>query len=380
MRFDHLKSLYLSAVVMVLCLAAGLLLSQRKLLWLDELYTQQTAIEANSYKGILSFRFPDGNKHPLFYLVQKMTGDVLSYHLPVHFDKNFYTTRDVPSQVVLRIPSNFYMSLSLGLIFYFFTRFYSIFAAFYALAVALASPMVWMYWAEARPYSLWFLLTTIQLLLLCCMSVAPRINTGLKLFLTHILLAFTTPASVFQITIAAFIAWRKTRVNIKQLALIWALPMAIDSFYCFFDAATKIRTYMFFTNLFDAIMPERLFVYIIYAAVGWGLPAKYKKISWNIFFLPIFLCYLASGLFLLISGLFVPISVSISGFFSRYLIYLMPADILMYCLVSIDLRRWSRPYPWICMNVSIFLGGLVLIRALMTYRIIVALALYLHSP
>jgi hypothetical protein len=68
------------------------------------------------------------------------------------------------------------------------------------------------------------------------------------------------------------------------------------------------------------------------------------------------------------------------GFFSRYLIYVSPSDILMFSLARIDLRQWSRQNPWICMNVSILLGGLVLMRGLITYRGILAAATYLHAP
>jgi hypothetical protein len=59
---------------------------------------------------------------------------------------------------------------------------------------------------------------------------------------------------------------------------------------------------------------------------------------------------------------------------------MVPADILMFSLASFDLRQWSRQNFWVCMNVSIFLGGLVIMRGLMTYRDILAAATYLHSP
>jgi hypothetical protein len=379
MRFDHLRSLYLSGGIFFILLVGGFNLSEHKLLWTDELYTQQTAIDAHSYMGLLSLKFPDGNKNPLFYVIQKTVCHIFSYHLPVYFPREIYSTRDIPSQIILRIPSDFYMSLALAFIFYFFTRFYSIFAALYALCVALATPMVWMYWVEARPYPLWFLLTTIQLLLLLSFVViSPKIKKVKSIFLVHVLLAFTTPASMFQISIVALMLWWKGRTNIKQLGLIWALPMGIALFYYFFDRTATIKTYMFSSNLFDAVMPERLFVYVIYALMAWVLPEKYKKISWNAFFLPVFLLFLASGLLVLFVDLFTKNSGQ--GFFSRYLIYLAPPDILMFSLASFDLRQWSRQNPWICLNVSIILGGLVIVRGLMTYREILASAIYLHSP
>jgi len=378
MRFDHLKSLYLSGGVFVILLVTGFLLSERKLLWTDELYTQQAVIDTRSYSDILTSRTPEGNKNPLFYVMQKVVSNIYSYHMPVYFSGDFYRTRDIPSQVIMRIPSNIYMSLALALLFYFFTRFFSILAAVYALSVALVSPMVWMYWAEARPYPLWFLLTTVQLVLLCCPFIAPKIKTTNKLFLTHIFLALTASASIFQISIAVLVLWRRGGVSIKKLALIWALPMGIAGAYYFISKVFKIKTYMFFPNLFDGVMPERLFVYVVYALIAWVLPEKYKRSSNNTFFLPIFFLFFTSVCFLLSMNLYT--KNSDFGFFSRYLIYLAPADIMMFSLASVDLRRWSRQNFWICLNVSIFLGGLVIVRGLMTYRDILAAATYLHSP
>lgn len=378
MRFDHLKSLYVSGGLFLVLFAAGVFLSEHKLLWRDELFTQHSVTDSHSYFDILTSRTPEGNKNPLFYIVQKAVCDVFSYRMPAAYAKELGSTRDIPSQVIMRLPSDLYMSLALALIFYFFTRFFSVFAGLFALSVALVSPMVWMYWVEARPYPLWFLLTTVQLLLLCCTFISPKTKTVNKLFLTHILLALTSSASIFQITIAFLILWRKGRYNKKQLALIWVLPTAMAWSYYFIGMIFKIKTYMFYSNLFDTVMPERLFVYLVYALISRGLPEKYKKISWNTYFLPVFFLFFASAFSLLYIDLFT--KNSNFGFFSRYLIYLTPADILMFSLASFDLRQWSRPNPWICMNVSIILGGMVIIRGLMTYRVILASALYLHSP
>jgi hypothetical protein len=278
----------------------------------------------------------------------------------------------------MRIPSNVYMSLGLTLIFYFFTRFFSLLAALYALGVALVSPMVWMYWVEARPYSLWFLLTTSQLLLLSCLVISPKIRITKMLFLTQVLLALTIPACIFQISIALLVLWWKGKYSKIKLGLIWAVPTGIALTYYFFIPIFRTKTYFFFPNLFDAVMPERLFVYVIYALAAWVLPEKYKTSPRNIFFLPVFLLFLASALCILFVDLFTENSQF--GFFSRYLIFITPADILMFSFASIDMRRWSRPNPWVCMNVMILLGGLVVMRGLMTYRAILAAATYLHAP
>jgi len=378
MRFDHSKSLLLSGGLFLALFAGGFILSQHKVLWGDEFFTQKVSIDGPSYMDILTLHFIEGNKCPLFYLVQKSFSDLFSYKFPVEQIEGLNVILDRRSQIIMRMPSNVYMSLALALIFYFFTRFFSVFAAIYALSVALVSPLVWMYWVEARPYSLWFLLTTIQLLLISCNIISPKIKTTKSLFLTHVLLALTVPASILQISIALLVLWWKGKYSKKQLALVWVVPVCIGLFYYFIVHAYRTKTFLFFSNLYDAVMPERLFVYVIYALVAWVLPEKYKKSSRNTFFLPVFLLFLASAVFILSMDLFTKNFQF--GFFSRYLIFLTPADILMFTFASIDLRRWSRPNPWICMNVSILLGGLVLMRGLVTYRAILASALYLHSP
>jgi len=114
MRFDHSMSLYLSGAVLIMLLVIGYSLSERKLLWNDELYSQNTAIDAEPYAGLLSLNFPDGNKNPLFYVVQKAVCGIFSYHMPAIYSKELNRTRDIPSQAILRIPSNVYMSLALA--------------------------------------------------------------------------------------------------------------------------------------------------------------------------------------------------------------------------------------------------------------------------
>jgi hypothetical protein len=52
----------------------------------------------------------------------------------------------------------------------------------------------------------------------------------------------------------------------------------------------------------------------------------------------------------------------------------------MFAFASHDLWQWSRKNFWVCMNVSIVLGGFVVLRGLMTYREILVSAIYLHAP
>ncbi len=378
MRFNHTQSLLFSAGLLLVFLGIGFALSERKFLWNDEIFTQQTGIDAQSLGGLLKAQFPDGNKNPLFYVVQKAVCKAFGYHLPFYYPHELYSTRDLTAQIILRIPSNVYMSLALAMIVYFFMRFYSWGAACFALAVALATPMVWTYWAEARPYPLWFLLTTAQFLLFIHAARSPGIRKTRSFLAVHVLLALTSPASLIQISVVTLMLGIKARYTLKQLAAVWVLPMAVALVYYFVDKTATIKTYLFASNFFDAVMPERLFTDIVYALMAWVLPQKYKQGSWNLFFFPVYALITASAFVVLFVDIFTVNSEQ--GFFSRYLIYAAPADILMFSLAGLDLWQWSRPNRWICLNVSIVLAGLTLVRGLMTYRSILASALYLHTP
>lgn len=378
MSFDHHKSLFFSSGLFLALFLAGILLSPHKLLWIDECYSYHVSIDHPSYTDILKAKFFDGNRCPLFYLIQKFNCNLFSLHYPEGGAEGIHDISDARAQIIMRIPSNIYMSLALACIFYFFIRFYSLSEGLYALAAALVTPMVWLYWLEARPYSLWFLLTTIQLLLLCCASIAPKIKIIKPLLLTHVLLAFTTPACILQISIACLVLWWRGKHPKIQLGLIGGLPIGIALLYLFLVPVFRTKTYDFTQNLFDAVLPERLFVYVIYVVTVWLVPEKYKQSSSQTFFLPVFLLFLASAVLMLFADVFTKNSQF--GFFSRYLIFLTPADILMFSLASMDFRRWSRPNPWGYMNVSIALCGLMILRGLITYRTLLVAATYLHAP
>ncbi len=376
MRFDHLKSLCFSAVVFAMLFIVGFSLSRHKALWTDEFFTQKDSIDSQSYKDILTLQIPDGNKCPLFYLIQKINADLFSCKLSVAHIHGLNIILDARSQVITRIPSNVYMSLALAGIFYYFTRSFSLFTAIYALLTALVSPMVWLYWVEARPYSLWFLLTTAQLLFFCSTVLSPKIKVNKFIYGTHILLVLTTPGSILQISIMAMMLFLKGGYRKWQLVWTWVLPMGIFLVFFFLVPIYKFKSYDFLPIFFEAVMPERLFVYAAYALTAWVLSEKRKRYPANIFFLPVFLLFSISGFLVLFIDLFTQNSQF--GFSNRYLVYLAPADILMFSLAGFDLWHWARKNIWVCMNVSIILGGLMVIRGLMTYREILASALYLH--
>jgi hypothetical protein len=359
----------------IVLLYTGFFLAQRKPLWNDEIFTQEQSLDNHSYKDILTLNFIEGNKSPIYYMIQKFTCDIFSFHMPSRAPQtsdSIPRIHDSKGQLIMRIPSNVFMSLGVVLIFYFFVRYFSFSTGLYALTVALTTPMVWVYWVEARPYSLWFLLTVLQLFFAWGTVITEKETSGNRrgLIIVQLLLALTTVASLFQIVIVSFLLWCRKYYR-KEMFWTTVIPIGIALFYYIVAPLFKFKTYFFWANLTDAIMPEHIVIYGLYAFVFWKDPK-------NTFFLKTFLLFLASGCFVLLTHLHTPGIVF--GFYSRYLIYLVPVDIMLMTAASYGFFQASKKNTYVLMNVLIVLSGLLFIRGLLTYRALLASGLYLHSP
>src|SRR5262249_29622082 len=131
-----MKRLLASSFLLFILLAGiGVLLSSSKLVWNDEIYTEE-AIEESSLWDIARGRTKEGNFCPLFYFPQKLFLDACHYRLPLVWHRespNFY---DLKSQIILRIPNVIYVSLALVLIFFTLTKVYASYRiGFFGLAL-----------------------------------------------------------------------------------------------------------------------------------------------------------------------------------------------------------------------------------------------------
>jgi len=153
-----------SSVLFIACISIGLVLAKHKPVWNDEIYSQTNSIEDTSYLEIIAGDVEEGNNSPLFYLMQKGFCELLKYKFPAGW-KGRWSISDLKSQIILRINSIIFMSLSIVCIFFFFAKNYSVWSGIYSLFISISSYMVWIYWIEARPYPMWFFLITIQSLL-----------------------------------------------------------------------------------------------------------------------------------------------------------------------------------------------------------------------
>lgn len=367
---------WLSLLIFMALLAAGFCLSERKVLWGDEIYTQR-GIDGHSYVDFLTLHFLEGNRSPLFYIIQKTVSDMFSFRLTIQQTYEQWVIHDERSQVIMRISSNVSMSLALAVLFYFFSSRFSVGTGLYALGLALAMPMVWRFWVEARPYSLWFLLTTIQL---CLAYIAitskekPRTQVPKALLLTHLLLSLTTIGAMAQIIIVSLMVWRFGSYK-KQWALL--VPAGIILFYFWAAPGYAAKVDALWSLLLEVVMPEHLIIYALYGFLLWRCFDQ-KKPAGNAFFLMIFLLFLASAVSMLF--IFSLKKTAQFGFYSRYLIYMVPLDIMMMTLASRDLMQWAKKNTGMWINTGILLGGLLICRALMTYAYMLALGIYSHTP
>ena len=363
-----------SIILFLILCGIGALLSLHKPLWYDELYGQLSSVEQHSYAQlILGDLQGEGNNCPLFFLVQKGFTNLIHYRAPFLWNNEF-SIYEPKSQIILRFMPFVFLSLGIVLIFYFFSRYYSLWAGIYALLLSLASPLVWAYWAEARPYSLWFLLSVIQSLLLIKL-LRDQDQKALKwLIPTHFLLALTTLFGILQIISAAILLWIFDKRHWKQHLCLTFLPMIIAGFYslqAFLQPDKTHIIYFFFHPWWMLLMSnfplERLGGLVIYIAIV--LYAQIKRISLaqqnmegKSYLLFFFLMIIAAAM---IMSWFTLHSTSQPTSFpvpNRYFIFLTPVGIIISTLILIDIVKWMQGKRWILANILIIVLGTLLVQ------------------
>ncbi len=334
----------------------GTQLSLKKVLWTDELYTHAYNVEPLSYEKIIKGEVKEGCNSPLFYLTQKIFLSVVGYHFPFKWlsvDRIIYHPQ---SQVFLRILPNICMSLGLTLIVRFFLVYYSWQAALLSLITSLSSYMVLVYWAEARPYALWFLLSVLQLLLFLRITSSQKTKNWPYLAFVHCLLSLTTFLSIAQVLIVSVLLYvQEGGKGIKKNALLLLLPIMIYGYYSW-AASLNGGVYHYklvnpLEKLFEAFSMDRfllLFVLgLIYFGCMWFL--KYKTTDSNLFginFLFYSMLLLLFSFALFITLKFQEISWKNDGsgfvFSSRYLLFLTPLEIMTTVLGVIFVFRFLK--------------------------------------
>ena len=264
--------LMMSIFVFGFCFYLGLNLAARKPLWNDELYTQLATVSVKSYPELLLGRSSEGNITPLFYVIQKAVCDVAHYQAPLAWVKGQWRFQDYYSQILLRLAPIFFMALALALIFYYFARYYSFALGIYSLFISLSSFMVWSYWAEARPYALWFFLTSVQsiIFLLIVRAQGEQKLNWTMLQIVHFLLALSNVLSVIQISVVALLLWCNGHREWRRYVWLLVVPLSICFFYYTYSPKYKFWFKEGPLQLIAASMPkDRLFIIFAFAAYVW---------------------------------------------------------------------------------------------------------------
>jgi hypothetical protein len=250
------------------------------------------------------------------------------------------------------------MSLSVMLIFVFAGQRLGVGAAILSFMVFVSSHMFWVYLAEARPYALIVLLSTVQALIVNRMVHEPRQGYRYEpgLMVVHVFMALTSVCLLLPIAAAGLVLGLQRRWRPKQYAGTVALPAALSLFYYL-----QAPHYDFHFNLSiqqlirDSFPTERLNILGLFLLV-WLTAFILKKIGRQDFVQEeplrpaiIFSCYVTVTLILtvlLLTYMWIIRSELPQGFplTSRYFIYLMPLGVILAVLAAFDMSRAFSRY------------------------------------
>ncbi len=358
-----------AGVLFFLCVGFGYRLSSAKPLWNDEIYTQINSIDQASYKDIALGRIREGNNCPLFYLIQKGICDLTQYQFPLRWDKE-WNLSDHKSQIIMRINSNIFMSASIALIFYFFSRNYSIWAGVYSLLLSFSSFMVWAYWAEARPYALWVFLTTLQSVLF--LGFIKQESDGQshwrRLVIVSLLLSITVVFGAVQAAVMLFLLAIFKKEKWLKCVILAGLAAGIALFYYLRSQGMKFWVEKDFFELITASFSfDQMLILAVYAGfLGVRYFQKEGGVSMRLNPYFIFTLLMLMMAFLMLVILHIISAGEQAGFSvsDRYFIFLVPIGIIAATLFSGELLRVAKGRRWLFANLLIGLSGLLVIRFL----------------
>jgi hypothetical protein len=348
-------------------LTVGTLISSHKPLWNDEDNTQVNTINLGTYRQIIfSGIQKEGNKAPLFYLQQKVLCDLFLY-----YDQAGNPT--VSEKILLRIPTVVEISLFLCILFYFFSRRFNLWFGFLSIFIALSSLMLWWYWAEARPYGLWVLLTACQMLLFIVFIEDPVTlrKHWLSIALIHLLLILTCVMSFIQIAVISAILLFKAP-DWKRSLFLLLLPLALGYYYKPPGPENEvIFTLTVDQMLRDNIARDRLFALYIYPfllllySMRTKLHFKISKDNPIVNSLPVFLAVFSMILITVVFLGYLREHALNQGQYivSRHIIFLLPVGIIALTYLAGIIWESFKSIKWL----KILLIAAILI--LLFYRI-----------
>jgi hypothetical protein len=364
----------------IIFLSVGCWLALQKSLWNDEIYTQIQLRGDSVYSTAIQGKIGEGSNAPLFYVIQKFICDVTRYSFPIA-DTSLWYVAEPKSQIILRLQPILFMSLLLALLYYHFSVNYSVLAGVYSLGIALSSSMVWAYWAEGRPYTLWMFLSTCQILLfLSLLNNAACRRVWIMWAAVNWLLALTVIVSLPQIVICSALIWFfvDQKKNWTRYIAAAFIPAMICLYY-YFNAPIYWYKLIDPMKLFlENIAVERFFFIFLWAvlfiAVGNNKEKKFF-LAGRAFIIFLLLILLSSAVMLAVIA--VKSRPDAGETSSRMLIHLTPLGIVGTVLASIYFWRFTAANSWprICLAL-ILTGGFIILGSLKTFQFISSSVIY----
>lgn len=363
-RTKKLSVLLLTLILCVLFFSLGFKIAEQRPLWNDEIFTQLHSVQHKSYGDILGGRLPEGNNFPLFYLIQKIIVQSFQFELPKNWEGVGYGTHEL-GQIVLRLQGNVVTTLTLGLIFYFMSYHFSIWWGIYTLILCLSSNIIWVYWAEARPYGLWIFITALHVLVVLKMTWLEKITRKwwAALFIVQFLLSLTALFGIVQSMLATFYLCFLNKKNRRILLCQCPHLILVGIFY--YTRALHFDVW-FDTNpleiLRSAASQELLIIPIVYAAAVIAVYFLNKRdetfiqnlrhFKFTLFSYCIYIFALALLAFLITKSTGGPKGFIIT---SRYFVFIIPGIMLSQALCAMDLFKLFHKNVWLKINIFILL-------------------------
>jgi hypothetical protein len=270
------------------------------------------------------------------------------------------------------------------MLFHFFSRRFNGWLGVLSLWVALSSLMLWWYWAEARPYGLWVLLTACQMFFFIDIieNPLPSRKQWILLYLSHIFLALTCVLSVIQITVIAAVALLKDRHWEKCIFLLF-IPLGLIFYYKPAGGANEVIFTMTVDQVLrDNIARDRLYVFLFYPLLlllyffrgKFHLKMDNLVVKSSAFFAAVFAMILMTVLFLaylrehaLGQGQYVV---------SRHIIFLMPVGIIAATYLTATVWETLKGMKWMRI---LFIAGILILLTYRTGKILMGIKGFLLS-
>ena len=368
-----MKTFIAGIVVFSFFFSIGLLLARHKPLWNDELYGQQETVQKTSWPNIILGHSKEWNSFPLYTMFQKGFLQLFNYQLPITWNGSGMLINP-QAQLLIRILPDLFIASAMTSIVLFFGFRSGFIGGVMAVLICLSIPTVWMYWVEARPYSLWFALTTFQsLLFIDCNSKNERNPPLFPLMLVHLGLCLTAPLGIMQTVVCQGLWWCAGVRRIKFHMLAGLCPVFLGAYYLM--AQQKMSMYLFaswqeilFRNFpLHEMMAIGMYIVLLFLSFYTGSFRQY--FLYGRVFLPFCLTFVIIAL----AGLYYTIMKAVpqsAPVVERHFIFLTPIGIIMMAAIFSDLWLLAARHWWWRLGLMIIFAAGVLGQFLTTFAIV----------